>query len=397
MDEIARELKKIGHRVDVFTRRDDPSLPEIVDWAPGVRVIHVDAGPAKAISKDDIWPHMPRFRDELCRFVAREGTTYDVIHGNFWMSCWAALELREWCGAPVVQLFHALGVTKREHQGSADTSPADRIDVETRAAREADLVIAPCPNERDILIDEYGVPEERIVMAPLGVNLTRFRPIDRDAARRRIGVRRSGRLIVYVGRMLARKDVRTVIRALGMLRRRALRGAPGAELARLLVVGGDTAQPDPGRTPEIGVLQRLAEDEGVSDLVLFAGKRQPDDLHLYYGAADVCVTVPHYEPFGLTPLEAMACARPVVGAAVGGIAFTVRNGETGLLVPPKDPAALALAFTWLLSRPDARERMGRSGRLRVEREFRWDAVARRTSEIYDEAARRAASPYAVGV
>jgi glycosyltransferase involved in cell wall biosynthesis len=149
-----------------------------------------------------------------------------------------------------------------------------------------------------------------------------------------------------------------------------------------LVVGGDREDPDERATPEIGELSRLARDLGVRELVMFTGKRQPDELALYYGAGDIAVTTPHYEPFGLTPLEAMACGRAIVGSAVGGIAYTVRNGETGLLVPPRDPDALAHALSWLAARPDVREEMGRSGRTRVEREFRWDVVAERTAMWY---------------
>jgi glycosyltransferase involved in cell wall biosynthesis len=79
----------------------------------------------------------------------------------------------------------------------------------------------------------------------------------------------------------------------------------------------------------------------------------------------------------------MACARPVVGAAVGGISYTVRQGETGLLVPPSDPCALAQALGWFSERPLLRERMGLAGRERVEREFRWDAVAEQTARTYE--------------
>jgi glycosyltransferase involved in cell wall biosynthesis len=378
VEQLARGLAALGHRVDVFTRRDDRAQPDVVDMAEGVRVVHLDAGPSAPVPKDELWPHIPPLAEALRRFTQRADARYDVIHGNFWMSGWIALAMREWSGAPVVELFHALGSLKKRHQGADDTSPPERIAVETRVAHEADLVIAPCPSERDELIDEYGVPEERIALCPLGVDTERFRPVARDLARARIGVPRTSKLVVYVGRVLPRKDVRNVVRAIALLRRRG-------DAPRLLVVGGETADPDPGRTPEIGELRRLVVEEGVSDLVTFAGKRQPDELYLYYGSADVVVTTPHYEPFGLTPLEAMACARPVIGAAVGGITYTIRNGDTGLLVPAKDPRALAVALGWLLARPDEIERMGTAGRARVERDFRWDAVARRTSEIYDRA------------
>src|SRR5690606_38167121 len=158
-------------------------------------------------------------------------------------------------------------------------------------------------------------------------------------------------------------DVRNLVRAFALMVKR------GADDARLLLVGGDTPEPDRAATPEIGVLQDLAAGLGIGDRVQFTGMRQPDELRFYYAAGDVAVTTPWYEPFGLTPLEAMACGRPVVGSAVGGISFTVEDGRTGFLVPPRDPEALAARLTRLLTDASLRERMGRAARDRVEREF----------------------------
>jgi glycosyltransferase involved in cell wall biosynthesis len=152
----------------------------------------------------------------------------------------------------------------------------------------------------------------------------------------------------------------------------------------LFVVGGDTEWPDQVATPEIGVLRALAAELGVLDQVQFAGCRQPDELHLWYAAADVAVTTPWYEPFGLTPLEAMACGTPVIGSQVGGIAFTVVDGETGFLVPPRDPEALCARLEEMLRDPARRTRMGRAGRARVLSSFTWQQVAMRTATLYDD-------------
>ena len=142
-------------------------------------------------------------------------------------------------------------------------------------------------------------------------------------------------------------------------------------------------EPDPVATPEIGELQRLAAELNVADHVRFVGKRQANELRYYYSAGDVVVTTPWYEPFGLTPLEAMACARPVIGSAVGGITYTIKEGETGLLVPPRDPEALANALQQLLGQPELCTQMGLAARKRVEREFTWSIVAMRTAALYE--------------
>lgn len=294
------------------------------------------------------------------------------------MSGWVAIELRRRLGVPVVQLFHALGTTKQRHQGSADTSPGARIAIERQIVREADRVIAQCPAERAELLHDYAADAARLVSIAAAVNPQRFRPLPRAWARAQLGLPLERPIITYVGRMLPRKDVRNIVRALALLAREGPAPAP-----LLLLVGGETADADPLATPEIGVLQRLATELGVHDLVRFTGKRQPDELYLFYGAADVVVTTPWYEPFGLTPLEAMACARPVIGAAVGGIRFTVQHGVTGWLVPPRDPQALAVCLRHVLSQPDLRLRMGRAARRRVLRAFTWPLTARRTLALYE--------------
>lgn len=377
VDELSRILGRMGHAVDVFTRRDSLNAPDVLSWAENVRIVNLTAGPLRAMSKDDLWTYMPDFRDSLLRFVFGNGARYDVIHANFWMSGWVALELKRVLGVPVVQTFHALGTTKRKHQGSMDTSPPDRISVETEIVAGADRVIAQCLAEQDELVRDYRAHPSRMAIAPAGVNLERFSPVDQADARQRIGFHADEKLVVYVGRILPRKDIRNVVRSVALLKR------DGGVRPRLLIVGGESERPDPAATPEIGELLKLTDALGAADVVDLVGKRQPDELRYYYGAADVVVTTPWYEPFGLTPLEAMACARPVIGSDVGGIRFTVCDGLTGFLVPPRDPESLAGRLRYMLDRPYLCTQMGRMGRGRVEREFSWARAAERVAEVYE--------------
>ena len=381
VDEVSRNLGRLGYTVDVFTRRDSRETPDVVDWAPGVRIVNVSAGPPHFLLKDQIWPFMPAFLEAVLGFTqeAREHdrVSYDLVHGNFWMSGWVAAELRRALTIPAVQIFHAMGKTKQRHQGAADTSPHERIAVETDIVRKVDRLIAQCPSERAELVDDYGANREKVAVIPSAVNTETFRPVPRDEARRRLELDPHDSVVVYVGRMLPRKDVRNVVRAVALLVQRS--SLP----IRLLLVGGETAEPDPAATPEIGELQRLVAELGIANRVRFVGKRQPETLRNYYSAGDVVVTTPWYEPFGLTPLEAMACGRPVIGSAVGGITFTVEDGVTGFLVPPRDPEALAARLGEILSGREMRARMGRAARARVERNFTWSTVAERTAALYE--------------
>lgn len=376
VDEVSRHLSQLGYDIDIFVRRDDPDADEVVRWGDGVRVVHVDAGPPAWLLKDAMWPHMPAFRDAFVRFARRQPRRYDLIHSNFWMSGWVGIESSRRLGIPVVQSFHALGKTKREHQGAADTSPLERMDIERRVVDEANRIIAHCPSEVDELTRHYRADAGKLVVIPAGVDVKKFRPVDQQAARRKIGLPESAFVVTYVGRMVPRKGVRNVVRAIAKLR------TCTTDPVRLLVVGGATSDPDPVATPEIGELQRLAAELGISDLLHFSGQRQPDELRYYYGAGDVAVTTPWYEPFGLTPLEAMACGRPVIGSAVGGITFTIEDGETGFTVPPRDPGALANRLAYLREHPHQRRSMGRTARKRVEQHFSWPRVAWRTALAY---------------
>lgn len=394
VDEVSRNLAKLGYAVDVFTRRDASDAPEIITWAPHVRIINLTAGPTTFLAKDKLWEFMPAFRNAFLDFSERNEVYYDLIHGNFWMSGWVATELQSRLTIPAVQIFHAMGKTKQRHQGSADTSPQERIAVESQIIQSVERIIAQCPSEWSELVDDYDATPEKVAVIPSAVNTDVFHPIARAEARQRIGLARDAFVVAYIGRMLPRKDVRNVVRAMALLVQRWQQAATTLPPVHLLLVGGETTEPDPIATPEIGVLQQLIAELDIAEYVSFVGKRQQDTLYNYYSAGNVAVTTPWYEPFGLTPLEGMACGRPVIGSAVGGITYTIADGETGFLVPPRNPQALADRFYQLLTEPELCEQMGLAARERVEREFTWETVAKRTADLYETvlAAHGKASP-----
>lgn len=376
---VARQLARAGWQVDVFTRRDDEAQAIVVSWLPRVRVINVPAGPAKEIPKEYLLPLMGEFAafmQDFMRDEAAAGNGYDLLHANFFMSGWVGLQLKRVFDIPLVMTFHALGKVRRIHQGDNDLFPAERFDIEQQIVQEADRIIAECPQDRSDLIEHYGAEAERIDIVPCGFDTSEFEPVPKASARRRLGWDAGEFSILQLGRMVPRKGVDDVVRALAELKCRSdIR-------ARLYIVGGNTDVADPVATPEIGRLMQLAESLGVLDQVTFTGRRGRKDLAMHYSAADVFVTTPWYEPFGITPLEAMACAVPVVGAAVGGIQHTVLNGKTGYLVPAKDPAAIADRLAVLARDPAKRAAMGRAGWARVHRSFTWTKVSHSLAEIY---------------
>ena len=375
---VAKALSSLGYEVDVFTRRDDDQLPEIVQWEQGIRVFYVPAGPPRYIRKEDLYPFMQEFTEYMIRFCRHQRKAYDLVHANFWMSGLVAAEMKRRLGIPFVITFHALGRVRRLHQQHADGFPDVRFTVEDRLVAEADRLIAEAPQDAGDLIRLYGAEPSRIAIVPCGFDPEELWPLDKTSARTAIGLSAKEGMILHVGRMVPRKGVETVIRAYA--RFLAEHHAPN----KLLVVGGESDQPDPELTPEIGRLQRLAAELGVDDRVCFVGRRGRSQLKYYYSAADVFVTTPWYEPFGITPLEAMACGTPVVAANVGGLKFSIRDGETGYLVPPGDPEALAERFRLLYSSPTLLRVFGQQAIQRVNELFTWTHVAEGLSKVYGE-------------
>jgi glycosyltransferase involved in cell wall biosynthesis len=361
--QLAGHLAALGHEVVVHTRRDDPGLPERVGTQDGYTVAHVPAGPPESVPKDELARWMPDFGDHLARdWAARRP---DVAHAHFWMSGLAALRGATGLDLPVLQTYHALGTVKRRHQGAADTSPPQRIAAETDIGRRCRRVLATCADEADEL-DAMGVPADRVRIVPCGVDPAHFAPRPRRP--------RSEPRLLAVGRLVPRKGFDRAIRALALV--------PGAEL---VIAGG----PEPALLhddPEAERLRKLAAEHGVADRVRLLGAVSHDAMPELMSDADLVLSTPVYEPFGIVPLEAMACATPVVATAVGGQLDTVVDDRTGLLLPPDtEDAALADTLRGLLADPDRLERYGAAGRERVLRQFTWERVAEQVARVYADA------------
>jgi glycosyltransferase involved in cell wall biosynthesis len=328
------------------------------------------------VRKESLLPLMDEFSRYVRDFAARSGG-YRVAHANFFMSGLAALELKRSLGTPVVVTFHALGRVRQAYQGTADAFPPARLAIEDALVREADAVVAECPQDRIDLSTLYNADPRRVCVIPCGFDKAEFWPVARALARRTLGYRPDERILLNIGRLVPRKGVDNAVRGLGRLLR--VHGIA----AKLVVVGGNSDLPDPDLTPEIGRLRTLAAEEGVADRVVFTGRRSREFLKLYYSAADIFVTTPWYEPFGITPLEAMACGTPVAGADVGGIRFSVADGLTGALVPPKNPDALAERLAEMLRDPVRLRELGRNGVRRVNGQFTWLRVTRSIAGLYE--------------
>lgn len=369
---LAQALGERGHDVTVFTRRDRADLPETVDFAERVRVVNIDAGPAESISKDDMLPFMPALGQGIAAYWGQHPDTLpDVVHTHFWMSGIAGREALDQAGltAPLVHTFHALGTVKRRHQGALDTSPPDRVHLEPQVGLDSTHIIATC-NDEVRELEAMGIDADKTSVVPCGVDLRLFRPDvtpeDTNGARR----------IVSVGRLVARKGMDLGISALAHLVRR------GYDDVELHIIGGGSSG-DLSGDIEAMRLADVARELGVADRVFLRGHVPRADMPAILRSATLVACTPWYEPFGIVPLEAMACGVPVVATKVGGLPDTVVDGLTGLLVPPHAPEAIATAAALLLDNPQLAEEMGRHGITRVRERYAWPQVARDTEQVYE--------------
>ena len=374
--ELATALARRGHEVHVYTRRDTASTPAETPGPPGVTVLAVPAGPAEELPKDRVLPYLRQFGDWLAASWRGRGWRPDVVHGHFWMGGLACLVATSEIRVPVVQTFHALGSEELRHQCGADTSPAQRIGLERMLGRVVERVIAQSRHEVGELV-RLGVPRTSIRVVPSGVDTELFRPADAAAgggapvpARTRAGGR-----ILSVGRLVPRKGFDDLVRALPLV--------PEAEL----VIAGGPAPERLDDDPQAGALRILAAELGVLDQVRLLGAVPRSELPNWYRSATVVACTPWYEPFGLTPLEAMACGVPVVAYAVGGLTETIVDKVTGVLVSPGQIHALAVALRRLLADEALRLSYASAGGDRARSRYPWERTAAEVERVYAELSR----------
>lgn len=357
--ELARELGKLGHVVDAYTRVHDPADPIIVELGHNARLIHIEAGEMEEIHKLAVYSHLPDFACGLEAYRKQNDLEYDIVFSHYWLSAWIGEYLQQWWGVPHVTMFHTLGVVKNSI-GIGKTEPELRIATEGELARSVHHIIAPTEREKEELVNQYGVLPDRIGVVPCGVNPELFKPVDRNEASIETGLD-NGKIILYVGRIDPLKGIANLIRAFSYLE--------DNQNIKLAVIGGGESSRE-----ETAHLKELAQELGVEDRILFTGTVKQDIMPFYYSAADVCVIPSFYESFGLVALESLSCGTPIVASNVGDLRNIVRQGETGYVIDGNDPEQLAEKITLILNKP-ADERESISSIRDSVKEFAWANIA----------------------
>ena len=373
--QVGEALGKRGWQVDLFTRKSHSDDKEIVEHTPNCRTIRLVAGPEEFIPRQEIYDYLPEFLNQLLQFQEKAGYEYSLVHTNYWLSAWVGMQLKKVQGIKQCHTYHSLGAVKYQAVDTIPLIAKTRLSVEKKCLETAHRIVATSPQEEEhmrTLVSEKG----NIDMIPCGTDIHRFGAIAKEAARKNLGISLESKVVFYIGRFDPRKGIETLVRAMGQSQLR--HKTP----VKLIIGGGFRPGQSDGK--EHDRIQTIVNELGLSDITTFPGRISDEDLPIYYAAADVSVVPSHYEPFGLVAIEAMASGTPAIASDVGGLQFSVKSEETGLLCPPKDNAAFAIAIDRILSDDPWREQLGKNARQRVEEQFSWDGVAEQLSQLYQE-------------
>ena len=364
--ELAHSLGDLCVKVDIFTRNHAGASHTIENISSNVRVVHLPGGPPDA-PMDSYYGHLREFLDALSSFQQDNNLDYQLTHSHYWLSGWAGQAFAAQRQIPHVMTFHTLALIKMQSR-AGETEPEQRSQSERDLMASSQRIIAFSPHERDAMVRLYDADARRISLAPCGVDLSLFRPLDQQQVRKRLGLN-GEKVFLYVGRLEPLKGMELLLHTAAQM--------DSCDEMRVLVVGGDA-----NGGQEVDRLKNIAKKLNVEDMFDFVGRVDQEELPLYYNAADVCVVPSYYESFGLAALESMACGTPVVAARVGGLSTIVQHGRTGFLKSWRCPEAFANSLEMIISSDRLKQSMGLASRRRAEG-MGWDQVASDIRSLYE--------------
>jgi len=365
--ELAKDLGRRGHSIDIFTQNDHDKHDPIMDLYDNVRLIHLSGQTNNKITKSSLYDYLPQIFQDLEAFRTKEKIAYDIIHSHYWLSGVLGSKARSSWNACHVLTYHTIGAVKKLACPVENESDL-RLEEEKRLADLCDHIVVPSQNEKDFLIQVYDAPENKIQIVPCGVNLNRFKPLDKKIARKRLGLGMQDSIVLYVGRHTPIKGLDRLLKAFALL--------TGLFRKRLIMVGGDGEQ-----SAVFQDLQSRAKALKLQDCLNFAGRIDQEKLPIYYSAADVLVVPSYYESFGLVALEALACGTPVVTTPVGAAEMIVKDGVTGYVADDSNPQHLARLIEAVLLRQQQNDLSPAKIRASVA-EFSWARSASQMLEAY---------------
>ena len=373
--EAAQNMAAMGMQVDIFTRRTNADVADIVEVSPGVRVIQLNVGPILGITKEQLPSLIPALSTEFKKALV--GNDYDVIHSHYWISGKVAMPVAKELKIPLVHTMHTMARVKNLNLAEGEVpEPMIRVQGETQVVAAANALIANTDAEAASLVSLYEACPDNVFVVSPGVNLKVFTAgAGKMAAREFVGLPKEAHIVTFVGRIQPHKGPEVLIRAVAEM----VQHSPHLRTKLVTnIIGGASG----ANQSEVERLKDLVTWLGIADVVRFAPPVPREDLPQWYRAADL-VCVPSYsESFGLVALEAQACGTPVVATAVGGLRTAIADGISGVLVDGHDPRAWSSVLARLIQEPQRRVLLS-MGAIEHASHFGWDATSRGTLDIYD--------------
>ncbi len=389
VSELSKRLGKMGWKVDIFTRLTRKRRKMVKGYGKNVNIIYLKAGARYFIPKDKILEKLPEFLGNFLNFKEENKLEYALVHGNYYLGGWVAAQIKRILQIPMIETFHSLGhirhraLEKFEKEKINIEEFGSRLRAEEEIMKSADRIIATNPPEKRDLLHYYDFGlEDKIKIIPCGVNLQRFKKINFEKARNYINFSPKDKIILYVGRTDWRKGIETIIRALPLVQKKL---SNFKDNLKILIVGGKIGKKgDKSDKEEVNRLKNIAKELGIEEKVLFLGRRDQEKLRYYYSAADLFITAPFYEPFGMTALEAMSCGTPVIATNVGGLSYIIQNRKTGLLFPPGNYRVLANKIVGLFKKKNLRNKLIKNAEEMVKNNYGWKKIASEIIKLYQE-------------
>lgn len=378
--ELAKQLSKQGHTVDMYTRAQSESNKELIEINPNLRLIHLKAGKMGSIPKKQLIAHIPEFIQNYLSFIKKNTLEYDVIHCHYYLSGLIGLQLKALRDkpAPTIMTFHTLALMKNlVARDEFEKEEVARIDAEFELTQKVDAIIAPSENEKEYLKYLYNTPEHKIYIVPPGVNTSLFKPLDKLIAKNKIHAPIEGKMLLFVGRIEPLKGLDMLMYALKVLKTKDR----NLQVC-LWIVGGDISQKPHLWSRQLILLKNLMHLLHISMMVKFIGQQPQSMLPYYYNAAEMVIMPSHYESFGIVTLEAMACGTPVITTNVAGVSNLIDVKHTSLITTVNNPLLLASQIKYLLINNKKHIQMSKDLYKKAQ-EYKWEIIGEKIIKIYE--------------
>ncbi|MDO8582931.1 MAG: glycosyltransferase [bacterium] len=376
--ELCKQLVAKGLEIDIFTRSQDKNNQEIVNVAKNLRVIHIIAGKEEKIEKKKLIPYIPEFVDNVFKFINRNQLTYDLVYSHYYLSGIIGLKIKEKYKIPLFVTFHTLALMKNlVARSESEREDVERIESELLLTKKADRIIATSASDAEYLATLYSCPKDKISILTPGINLNLFKPKDKSKAKQTVGINKDQKLILFVGRIEPLKGIDVLLYSIKVLSE----NNPQMKLS-LWILGGVVDGDSENWSKELKRLNQLKKLLNISADVEFVGRKHQNELPDYYNASDVVILPSHYESFGITALEAMACGTPVIATDTVGIAGLFDKKHSDLITSANNPLLLADKIKHLLINENEYRRVSKELLEKVS-DMSWENIAEKFTQIID--------------